>query len=105
MKRAFKLARATDASHQTVNGNYDPRGYDNTSAQSMQRPPFRPIALPQITSGDGQPFLRAYSNDLGYYGIGARQFVEVVDSINKAIIPNKANKVFQSAATVGGLFL
>ncbi|KAK4496406.1 hypothetical protein PRZ48_012386 [Zasmidium cellare] len=61
--------------------------------------------LPQITSGDGQPFLRAYSNDLSYYGMTARQFVEVIDTINKAIVPNQAKKVFQSAATVAGFFV
>lgn len=50
---------------------YDP-GVDNyppPRPRSSNRGGFRPLALPQITYGDGQPFLRGYSDELGRFGI------------------------------------
>ncbi|KAE8451320.1 hypothetical protein EG329_003949 [Mollisiaceae sp. DMI_Dod_QoI] len=66
---------------------------------------FRPLALPQIAYGDGQPFLRGYSNDLVQYGISPEEFMQVLDAINVAIIPNPENQIFQKGANIAGWFL
>lgn len=68
-------------------------------------PSFRPLALPQITYGDGQPFLRAYGAELSRYNISMRDFLQVLDAINVAIIPSPENQIFQKAATIGGFFM
>ncbi|KAK4502871.1 hypothetical protein PRZ48_006297 [Zasmidium cellare] len=89
---------------------YEDRGRSPYSSplqqsRSMQTQGFRPFAVPQVTGGDGQPFLRAYSEELRQYGIEERQFIQVVDSINKAIIPNPENVIFQKAANSAGFFV
>ncbi|KAJ5805386.1 uncharacterized protein N7503_002988 [Penicillium pulvis] len=66
---------------------------------------FRPIALPQLSYGDGQPFLRGYSNDLVRYGISEGEFIRLVDAINVAIIPNPENQIFQKGANIAGWFI
>ncbi|UKZ73746.1 hypothetical protein TrVFT333_001396 [Trichoderma virens FT-333] len=66
---------------------------------------FRPLALPQIAYGDGQPFLRGYSQELRRYNITMEDFIQVVDSINIAIIPNPENQIFQKGANIAGWFV
>lgn len=66
---------------------------------------FRPFALPQIAYGDGQPFLRGYSNELVPYGIPPEEFIRVLDAINVAIIPNPENQIFQKGANIAGWFV
>lgn len=66
---------------------------------------FRPLALPQITYGEGKPFLRAYSDELSQYKISEGEFIKVVDSLNKAIIPNPENQIFQKTAQTAGYFM
>ncbi|KAF2164553.1 hypothetical protein M409DRAFT_24953 [Zasmidium cellare ATCC 36951] len=74
-------------------------------SRSRQNQGFRPFAVPQVAGGDGQPFLRAYSDELRQYGIEEGQFIQVVDAINKAIIPNPENMIFQKAANIAGWFV
>ncbi|KAL7782026.1 hypothetical protein V8C37DRAFT_398037 [Trichoderma ceciliae] len=66
---------------------------------------FRPVALPQIAYGDGQPFLRGYSQELSHRSIAIEEFIEVIDTINIAIIPSPENQIFQKGASIAGLFL
>lgn len=66
---------------------------------------FRPLALPQINYGDGQPFLRGYSSELAQYGVFEREFIEIIDAINVAIVPNPENRIFQKGANIAGWFL
>lgn len=66
---------------------------------------FRPLALPQVDYGDGQPFLRAYSTELLRYNIPMRDFIRTIDAINVAIIPNPENQIFQKGATIAGFFV
>ncbi|KAH8698683.1 hypothetical protein BGW36DRAFT_295041 [Talaromyces proteolyticus] len=82
----------------TENNDYQDSGYS-------QSPDFRPLALPQITYGDGQPFLRGYSNELRQYGVSFRDFIQALDNINIAIIPNPEAQVFQKGANIAGWFL
>ncbi|KAF2156337.1 hypothetical protein K461DRAFT_310817 [Myriangium duriaei CBS 260.36] len=65
----------------------------------------RLVALPQINSGDGQPFLRGYSYQLERVGISEGMFIEVVDAINIAVIPNPEVQIFQKAASIAGWFV
>lgn len=66
---------------------------------------FRPLALPQTAYGDGQPFLRGYSWELSRYNITMEDFMQVLDSINIAIIPSPENQIFQKGANIAGWFL
>lgn len=66
---------------------------------------FRPIALPQITYGDGQPFLRGYSCELEQYGISRTTFIGIIDAVNKAIVPNPEMQIFQKGANIAGWFM
>jgi hypothetical protein len=66
---------------------------------------FRPLALPQIAYGDGQPFLRGYSQELSRYSISIEDFIQVLDTINVAIIPSPENQIFQKGANIAGWFL
>ncbi|KAJ6093579.1 hypothetical protein N7486_008868 [Penicillium sp. IBT 16267x] len=66
---------------------------------------FHPIALPQISYGDGQPFLRGYANELVRYGISEGDSMRLVDAINVAIIPNPENQNFQKGANIAGWFI
>lgn len=66
---------------------------------------FRPLALPQISFGDGQPFLRGYSNELQQYNISFDDFMRTLDAINVAIIPNPEHQIFQKGANIAGFFV
>ncbi|KAJ5633242.1 hypothetical protein N7490_009581 [Penicillium lividum] len=82
--------------------------YEQSPVRDMGYPGdvnFRPIALPQIAYGDGQPFLRGYTNELGQYGIYEADFLRLVDAINVAIIPNPENQIFQKGANIAGWFI
>ena len=62
----------------------------------------RPLVLPQITYGDGQHFLRAYSDNVAQYGIYKADSIALIDAAN--VLPNPENQIFQkSANTAGGL--
>lgn len=80
------------------NNDYQDPGYSRGSD-------FHLFALPQIGYGDGQPFLRGYSNELGQYGLTFRDFIQALDSINIAIIPNPEAQIFQKGANIAGWFL
>lgn len=56
---------------------------------------FRPLALPQITYGDGAPFARGYTDELRRYGITEADFIGIVDAINVAMVPNPEVQIFQ----------
>jgi hypothetical protein len=75
------------------------------SSPSRHADYFRPVALPQITYGDGQPFLRGYSDDLSQYGIDKSRFMNVLDAVNVAIVPNPEAQIGQKAANIAGFFL
>lgn len=82
--------------------------YERRAVTDMRCPRdanFRPIALPQISYGDGQPFLRGYANELVRYGISEGGFIRLVDAINVAIIPNPENQIFQKGANIAGWFM
>lgn len=71
----------------------------------VSRRGFRTMALPQIAYGDGQPFLRAYSDELRCRGISMEIFIAVLDDINVAIIPNPEVQIFQKTAKIAGFFV
>lgn len=75
------------------------------NSQSLPFNGFRPLILPQIAYGDGQPFLRGYSAELSRYNMSLESFVQVVDRINVAILPSPENQLFQKGANVAGFFL
>lgn len=82
--------------------------YDQGCAQDSRSMPsrgFRPLALPQIEYGDGKPFLRGYSDELRQYGIEEKEFIPLLDQVNKAVIPNPENVIFQKAANIAGWFV
>lgn len=76
----------------------DNRGFSGVAS-------FRPLALPQIAFGDGQPFLRGYSQELRRYSIAMEEFIEALDTINVAILPSPENQIFQKGANIAGWFL
>ncbi|KAF4455760.1 hypothetical protein F53441_1959 [Fusarium austroafricanum] len=75
------------------------------SQPSLQSSGFRPLALPQVQFGDGEPFLRGYSSELSRYGISRDQFLQVVDAINVARTPNPEVQLFQQGANIAGWFI
>jgi hypothetical protein len=84
----------------------EPRStFPSPSQQPQQRGSFQPLGLPQISHGDGQPFLRGYGSQLAQYGISDRDFMRVVDAINVAVIPNPENQIFQKGANIAGWFV
>jgi hypothetical protein len=89
--------------------SYDGRSYNNLGNTRdighSNNSVFRPLALPQIAYGDGQPFVRGYSNDLSQYGISPEAFIQVLDAINVASIPSPENQIFQKGANIAGWFL
>lgn len=58
-------------------------------------PSYGPLAVPQISYGEEQPFLRAYSSDLSRFGVSELDFIKLIDAINVAITPNPENQIFQ----------
>ena len=76
-----------------------------SSLQSQHADSFRPLALPQISYGDGQPFLRGYSDELRQYGISKSEFIGILDAVNVAIIPNPEVQIGQKAARIAGFFV
>lgn len=74
-------------------------------SHSSEQDFFRPLILPQIAYGEGQPFLRGYSEDLAHYGIYERDFIALVDAVNVAILPNPENQIFQKGANIAGWFV
>lgn len=96
--------------------NRDQRGSDHQgrsygddtfsrNAQKAYTRRFRPLVLPQIAFGNGQPFLRGYSDELKDYGITEGDFFHVLDGINTAIIPNPEVQIFQKGASIAGWFV
>ncbi|KAM0080620.1 hypothetical protein ACKRZS_007209 [Fusarium odoratissimum] len=76
--------------------------YDQPSFQNTD---FRPLILPQIAFGAGEPFLRGYSSEISKYGISRDQFLRVVDEINVARTPNPEAQLFQKGANIAGWFV
>ncbi|KAF5567405.1 hypothetical protein FPHYL_3308 [Fusarium phyllophilum] len=76
--------------------------YDQTSFQNSD---FRPLILPQIAFGAGEPFLRGYSSEISRYGISRDQLLRVVDEINVARTPNPEVQLFQMGAGIAGWFV
>ncbi|KAL9560984.1 hypothetical protein ACKAV7_014828 [Fusarium commune] len=76
--------------------------YDQPSFQNTD---FRPLILPQIAFGAGEPFLRGYSSEISIYGISRDQFLRVVDEINVARTPNPEAQLFQKGANIAGWFV
>ncbi|KAF5589726.1 hypothetical protein FPCIR_6704 [Fusarium pseudocircinatum] len=72
---------------------------------SSKNTDFRPLILPQIAFGEGEPFLRGYSSEMNRYGISRDQFLRVVDEINVARTPNPEAKLFQMGAGIAGWFV
>lgn len=82
--------------------------YDNSRVQGsrlIRGSGSRPLALPQIEYGDGKPFLRGYSDELRQYEIDEKRFIQILGNVNKAIIPNPENQIFQKAANIAGWFV
>ncbi|KAG5757786.1 hypothetical protein H9Q72_014071 [Fusarium xylarioides] len=76
--------------------------YDQTSFQNSD---FRPLILPQIAFGAGEPFLQGYSSEISRYGISRNQLLRVVDEINVARTPNPEVQLFQMGAGIAGWFV
>ena len=96
--QSWNQGQSYDGRSQNDLGNTRDMGYSRNGG-------FRPLALPQIAYGDGQPFVRGYSNELIQYGISPEQFIQVLDAINVAIIPSPENQIFQKGANIAGWFL
>ncbi|KAF5636098.1 hypothetical protein F52700_5412 [Fusarium sp. NRRL 52700] len=77
--------------------SYDQPAFRNTD--------FRPLIVPQIAFGAGEPFLRGYSSEISRYGISRDQFLEIVDKINVARTPNPEAQLFQTSANIAGWFV
>ncbi|KAF9774436.1 hypothetical protein IL306_007561 [Fusarium sp. DS 682] len=75
------------------------------NSSSYQNANFRPIALPQIAFGSGEPFLRGYSSELNRYGVTRDKFLRVLDDINVARTPNPEAQIFQKGASIAGWFV
>ncbi|KAK9370291.1 hypothetical protein V1509DRAFT_651662 [Lipomyces kononenkoae] len=60
----------------------------------------RPIALPQVMSGVGAPFCRAYPLELASYGISCEKFLEFVDKLN---VVSAAHPPLYVLGTIGGV--
>ncbi|KAK9483899.1 hypothetical protein V1527DRAFT_453713 [Lipomyces starkeyi] len=60
----------------------------------------KPIVLPQMMSGVGVPFCRAYSRELESHGISCDEFLEFVDKLN---VVSTANPPLQVLGLVGGV--
>lgn len=89
-----------------VRRKYNSNGGSTCHGQvHSRRTKSRPLALPQIDYGDGQPFLRGYSQELGQSGISFEDFMQALDAINVAIIPNPEAAIFQKGANIAGWFL
>ncbi|GLI79321.1 hypothetical protein PoHVEF18_007651 [Penicillium ochrochloron] len=87
---------------------YDGQPQDMSRAADFGQaggPNFRPLALPQIGYGDGEPFLRGYPSDLRRYDISEGEFIGLLDAINVAIIPHPENQIFPKGANIAGWFL
>ncbi|KAM0450628.1 hypothetical protein ACHAPV_010412 [Trichoderma viride] len=103
--------------YQQADRLHDPQCHDNRlmpqfSTRDMQlrnssreQDFFRPLVLPQIAYGEGQPFLRGYSDNLAHYGIYETDFIALVDAVNVAILPNPENQIFQKGANIAGWFV
>ncbi|KAI9846930.1 MAG: hypothetical protein M1838_001093 [Thelocarpon superellum] len=64
-------------------------------------PPLRrPIAIPQVTGGIGQPYIRAWAPELESHGISEKEFVEFVDNLN---VVTTSNPPLQVLDLVGGV--
>ncbi|KXT15332.1 hypothetical protein AC579_2820 [Pseudocercospora musae] len=87
--------------HLNTSTQYFPSPSPFTSAL----PHFRPLALPQTANGDGQPFLRGYSDELARFGIQRDEFIELLDAINVAVIPDLEHQIFQKGANIAGWFM
>lgn len=98
-------------SHHQENLRYDDEEYTQPQAQQslvrngQEDGMFRPLALPQIAHGEGKPFLRGYSDESRQYGVSEDDFIQTVDKINKAIIPNPETQIFQKAAQITDHFV
>ena len=79
--------------------------YQHSQPEHQGKSRFRPVALPQLTFGDGKPFLRAYSHELQEFGFSSSSFIQIVDAINVAIIPNPEMQIFQKGAGIAGFFV
>jgi hypothetical protein len=64
-----------------------------------------PIALPQISHGDGVPFVRGYTEQLEDLGISQTTFLTFVDTLNATIIPNPEAQVVNKVAGLAGWFV
>jgi hypothetical protein len=85
--------------------SYNPNSPLHIDSSMSSRWDFRPIILPQTGYIRGSPFLRGYSKDLQGYGISSTEFLEIVDEINIANVPNPENQLFQKVASVAGWFV
>ncbi|KAF2166623.1 hypothetical protein M409DRAFT_23257 [Zasmidium cellare ATCC 36951] len=85
--------------------SYNPMPRSEQDFYNHEASRFRPVALPQTDYGDAKPFLRGYSDELRIYGISERVFIDIVDTINIALVPNPEAQIFQKAADVAGNFL
>ncbi|KAK9323039.1 hypothetical protein V1517DRAFT_321697 [Lipomyces orientalis] len=73
---------------------HSPPSYDTVPQLRM------PIAVPQMMSGTGVPFSRAYSSELESHGISCEEFLEFVDKLN---VVSTANPPLQVLDLVGGV--
>ena len=97
-KESYAIASQSDIHHITRQDHITPQ-------DSLQTKAYRPLILPQIAYGEGQPFLRGYSTELEQYGISNDKFLEILDAINVAIIPNPEVQIFQKGANIAGWFM
>lgn len=62
----------------------------------------RPIVVPQINSGTGMPFTRAYAPILAEHGVSMEEFVEFVDNLNVVSASSPPLQVLDLAGGIVG---
>lgn len=63
----------------------------------------RPVVVPQVSSGIGKPFARAYSSALQSKGIGMQEFIEFIDNLNLVSTGSPPLQVLDLAGGVVGM--
>ncbi|PVH85152.1 hypothetical protein DL98DRAFT_359312, partial [Cadophora sp. DSE1049] len=72
-------------------------------APSTPSPIPKPIAIPQTTSGTGEPFLRAYAPTLQFKNISKTDFIAFIDNLNVVATSNPPLQVLDLAGGLLGM--
>ena len=89
------------------NSTSTPSTMPEPAPPTRQTPQLRQIiAIPQTESGDGEPFIRAYSHSLERdYQISQADFLRFIDGLNTVVIPSAEAAIASKAVNVGSFFV